>query len=207
MIVKICGLTRPADARLAVDSGATALGMVFWPGSPRAVTLDQARAITREAPAGVMTVGVFVNPSVELVEAVMTEVPLDAVQLHGDESPTFASALGWPVIKGVGLSADGALPDLDQWGPDVRILLDAHDPVRRGGTGRTVDWTRAAMVAKQRPVFLAGGLHADNVAAAIAQVAPAGIDISSGVESGPGIKDRTKLQALFEALRRVGGAR
>jgi phosphoribosylanthranilate isomerase len=205
MIVKICGLTRPADARVAVECGATAIGMVFWPDSPRAVTLEQARAIADVAPAGVLTVGVFVNPSREELEAVMTSVPLGAVQLHGDESPAFVGSLPWPVIKGLGLPADEPLPDMDQWGPHVRILLDAHDPVRRGGTGRSIDWTRAASLARRRPVILAGGLHADNVATAIGEVAPAGIDVSSGVESAPGIKDGTKLEALFRALRRAGG--
>lgn len=207
MIVKICGLTRPEDAALAVELGATALGMIFWPGSPRAVTLEQARAIARVAPEGVLTVGVFVNPTAEQLGAVMTAVPLGAVQLHGDESPSFASALPWPVIKGLGLPADGAQPDMDQWGDHVRILLDAHDPLKRGGTGRTADWHRAATLARRRPVILAGGLHADNVTRAIAEVAPAGIDVSSGVESSPGIKDGTKLRALFRALRDVEEAR
>jgi phosphoribosylanthranilate isomerase len=206
MIVKICGLTRPADARLAVKCGATALGMIFWPGSPRAVTLEQARTIAEEAPESVLTVGVFVNPSREELDAVMTDVPLGAVQLHGDESPAFVRTLPWPVIKGLGVPADDQLPDVDRWDPGVRILLDALDPVRRGGTGRSVDWTRAATLARRRPVILAGGLHADNVAAAIGEVAPAGIDVSSGVESAPGIKDGMKLEALFRALRRVGGA-
>jgi phosphoribosylanthranilate isomerase len=200
MIVKICGLTRSEDAALAVELGATALGMIFWPSSPRAVSRAQARAIVDAAPSGVLTVGVFVNPAMEEVEAVMEEVPLGAIQLHGDEPPALVNSLPWPVIKGVGLPADGALPELDEWADTVRVLLDAHDPVRRGGTGRTVDWTRAALLARRRPLILAGGLQADNVAAAIEQVAPAGIDISSGVERVPGIKDETKLRALFRAL-------
>jgi phosphoribosylanthranilate isomerase len=203
MIVKVCGLTRPDDAALASALGATALGMIFWPASPRAVTREQARGIVAAAPRGVLTVGVFVNPTREELETVMNDVPLGAVQLHGDETPSFVASLPWPVIKGLGLPSTGGLPPLDEWGAGVRILIDAHDPVRRGGTGRTADWARAAMLARRRPIILAGGLHADNVGEAIRQVGPAGIDVSSGVERAPGIKDEMKLRALFEALGRV----
>jgi phosphoribosylanthranilate isomerase len=200
MIVKVCGLTRPEDAALAAELGATALGLIFWAGSPRAVTRDQARRVVQAAPEGVMTVGVFVNPSRDEIEAVMDDVPLGAIQLHGDEPASFVNALPWPVIKGLGLPAEGPLPDLAEWDASVRLLLDAHDSVTRGGTGRTADWTRAALLARRRPLILAGGLHAGNVAAAMKQVRPGGIDVSSGVERAPGLKDEAKLRAFFRAL-------
>ena len=156
MLIKICGLTRADDARRAVEAGATAIGMVFWPGSPRAVTLEQAEAVAGAVGAEVLTVGVFVDATREEIDHVMRRVPLGAAQLHGHESPAFVDTLPWPVIKAVPVPADGPLPDLTPWA-GVRVLLDAHDPVRRGGTGRLVDWARAAALAATRPVILAGG--------------------------------------------------
>lgn len=203
MIVKICGLTRPEDVALAAELGATALGMVFWPSSPRAVTRAQARALVDAAPSGVLTVGVFVDPTRDELDAVMGDVPLGAVQLHGQESASFVESLPWPVVKAVQVPADGPLPDVGVWSNRVRVLLDAHNPVRRGGTGQRIDWRKAETLARQRPVILAGGLNADNVVAAIEAVGPAGIDVSSGVERTAGVKDPAKLKALFEALQEL----
>ena len=131
-------------------------------------------------------------------------IGLTVVQLHGDEPPALAQALGARrrVIKAIALRDREADPDLSGWS-GVRLLLDAHDPQRRGGTGRTIAWDRAAVIARQREVILAGGLHPANVAEAVARVRPAGIDVSSGVESAPGVKDAVKLRALFDALARV----
>ncbi len=204
MLIKICGVCRPQDARLAVEHGATAIGMVFWPASPRAVTPDAAAAVIAALPAGVLTVGVFVDPTRERLDEVLGQVPLGAVQLHGQEPPDFADRLPWPVIKAVAVPDSGPLPDLTPWA-GVRVLIDTHDPVRRGGTGRAVDWTRAAALAATRPVILAGGLRPDTVAEAIARVRPAGIDVSSGVESAPGVKDAGKLRALLAAVRQAEG--
>ena len=202
MLIKICGVRRAEDARAAVDCGATAIGMVFWPQSPRAVSLAEAEAVAAAVPAGVLTVGVFVDPAREDIEMVMRRVPLGAVQLHGSEAPDFADALQWPVIKAVAIADAGPLPDLSPWASH-RVLIDAPDPVKRGGTGRTVDWARAAALAATRPVILAGGLRPETVGDAIAKVRPAGIDVSSGVESAPGIKDRARLQALIDAVREM----
>jgi phosphoribosylanthranilate isomerase len=202
MLIKICGLTRPDDARRAVEAGATAIGLVFWPASPRAVTLAQAEAVVEALGPDVLTVGVFVDAAREQIDDVMRRVKLGAVQLHGRELPAFAASLPWPVIKAVPLPADGPLPDLSPWA-GVRVLLDAHDPERRGGTGQTVDWTRAAALAVTRPVILAGGLTAANVGEAIRRVRPAGIDVSSGVEQSPGVKDESRVRALIAAVREV----
>jgi phosphoribosylanthranilate isomerase len=202
MLIKICGLTRPDDARRAVDAGATAIGMVFWPDSPRVVTLEQAEAIATAVGSEVLTVGVFVDATREHIDQVMRRVPLGAAQLHGHESPAFVDTLLWPVIKAVPVPAEGPLPDLTPWA-GVRVMLDAHDPVRRGGTGRLVDWARAAALAATRPVILAGGLRPENVAEAVMRVRPAGIDVSSGVERSPGVKDEALVRALIGAVHGV----
>lgn len=202
MLIKICGLTEADDARRAVEAGATAIGMVFWPKSPRAVTLAQAEAVVSAVAVDVLTVGVFVDATREEIEHVMRRVPLGAAQLHGHESPGFVDALPWTVIKAVPVPAEGPLPDLAPWA-GVRVLLDVHDPERRGGTGRQVDWERAAALAAARPVILAGGLTPDNVAQALMRVRPAGIDVSSGVERSAGVKDQARMRAFVEAVRSV----
>lgn len=198
MLVKICGITRPEDARAAVDAGAGALGFVFWPKSPRCLDPERAREIVARLPPFVTAVGVFVNQTREEVEAVAARVPLGAVQLHGDEPPEYAAALSRPVVKAMALG--GPAVSREEWPAQVTLLLDVHDPVKRGGTGRTVDWTAAAAIARQRRVLLAGGLTPENVAEAVARVRPYGIDVSSGVERAPGIKDHGRIRALFEAL-------
>lgn len=200
MRVKICGITTPDDAVLAAELGAAAIGLVFWPGSPRRV--DEARAldVVRSLPRGVTAVGVFVDQPIDDVRRIADATGLGAVQLHGSEPAEYALGLMQPVIKAVAVG-DGFEPRaVDEWPSGITVLLDAHDPVRRGGTGRTIDWSRAAAAAARRPVFLSGGLTPANVAAAIRQVRPYGIDLSSGVETTPGVKDPAKLRALFDAI-------
>jgi phosphoribosylanthranilate isomerase len=199
-IVKICGITRREDAEATVACGADALGFVFWPGSPRCVDARCARDIVKALPSNVLAVGVFVNQPADEVNAIASEVGLGLVQLHGDEGADYVRAIERPVMKAVALSADATSVGFADWLDRVRILLDVHDPVRRGGTGRTIDWTIAAEVARHREVVLAGGLTPENVSEAIAQVRPYGIDVSSGVEASPGIKDHRRLKALFEAV-------
>jgi phosphoribosylanthranilate isomerase len=201
VIVKICGITRAEDARLAASLGATAIGFIFWPSSPRAISPLRARAIVDALPASVTTVGVFVNAGRDEIEAAADEANLQAVQLHGDETPDLARSLSRRVIKAIPLTGD-IDERVNEW-PGTMLLLDAHDAARRGGTGRVVDWDRAAAIARTHDIILAGGLGPGNVADAVARVRPAGIDVSSGVESSPGIKDPGKLRALFDALAGV----
>ncbi len=203
MIVKICGITRADDAAAAVELGASALGFVFWPHSQRFIDPYRARDIARTLPPFVTAVGVFVNQPVEYVNAVASLVRLGAVQLHGDESPAYAAGVIAPVVKAIGLGPQADPAPLAAWPARVVLLLDVHDPVKRGGTGRTVDWTAAADVAATRRALLAGGLTPENVAEAVSAVRPFGIDVSSGVEARPGLKDRGRLAALFEALHAV----
>jgi phosphoribosylanthranilate isomerase len=199
MLVKICGLTRMEDAQRAVECGANALGFVFWPNSPRAVDPALAREIVSALPPFVTPVGVFVNQSTDDINAVAAQVGLGAIQLHGDETIADANALIRPVLKAIAL-AGASVDAIDLWPDRTTLLLDAHDPSRRGGTGRTVDWEQAAIIARRRRIVLAGGLTPDNVSAAIARVRPFGIDVSSGVECAPGVKDHGRLKGLFEAI-------
>jgi phosphoribosylanthranilate isomerase len=202
MLVKICGITRADDARAAVDAGAGAIGFIFWPDSPRAIDPYRARAVRAMLPPFVTAVGVFVNQPFEYVSGVASLVRLGAVQLHGDETPEFAERLPTPVLKAMPIETT-AERDLAAWPERTTILLDVHDPVKRGGTGRTVDWEAAAAISARRRIVLAGGLTPDNVVDAVARVRPFGIDVSSGVELSPGIKDPRRIRALFEALHGI----
>jgi phosphoribosylanthranilate isomerase len=199
VFVKICGITRLDDAHAAVNAGADALGFVFWPQSPRFIEPDAAREIVATLPPSVTPIGVFVDQPADHVNAIVAQVGLGVVQLHGSENEAYAQTMTRPVMKAVAV-AEGRAPSIDNWPPEVTVLLDVHDPVRKGGTGRTIDWTTASEIAKGRNIMLAGGLTPENVGDAIARVRPYGIDVSSGVESTPGIKDHERIRALFEAV-------
>ena len=196
MLVKICGITRFEDARHAVEHGATALGFIFWPRSPRYIEPPRAAGIIAGLPLSVATVGVFVNETVEGVRSVVETTGVGVVQLHGDEPPAFGTAVGLPILRSVTLSDAKAV--MASWPPETRLLLDAADRERRGGTGQLVDWQAAAGIARQHRVILAGGLTPENVAEAIERVEPYGVDVSSGVEAAPGIKDATMVARFLE---------
>jgi phosphoribosylanthranilate isomerase len=199
--VKICGIRRPEDARLAVALGADALGFIFWPKSPRFIDPRDAEPIAADLPPFVATVGVFVDQPAAYVADVARGLKLTAVQLHGHEQIEDYQQLPQRLIKAVAVGGEtDAESAVDALAPEVTVLLDAHDPVRRGGTGRTIDWSAAARCAAARPVILSGGLTADNVGDAIETVRPYAIDVSSGVEARPGVKDAARMRALFGAL-------
>jgi phosphoribosylanthranilate isomerase len=199
LFVKICGITRPQDAELAAGLGASALGLVFWPNSPRCVSAEAATTIAANVPADVLKVGVFVDQPVEEVARIMDEVGLDVAQLHGHESPEYCRELKRTIFKSVAITNNGST-NIDDFDPDVVLLVDAHDPVRFGGTGKTVNWDSAREIAATRRTILAGGLNAANIKLAVRSVRPYGVDVSSGVESSPGIKDPNRLRTFFEAL-------
>ena len=199
MFVKVCGITRLTDALHAVEQGATAIGFVLWPKSPRAVTVERAAEIIAELPSHVMTVGVFVNEPIDGIRAIAERTRLTAVQLHGDEPPAYADALDWPVIRAVSVDEIGEASEA--WSPETALLVDSIDPIRRGGTGAVVDWTQAAGIAQKRRIVLAGGLTPENVASAIRAVRPFGVDVSSGVESAPGVKDFSRVTQFIANAR------
>jgi phosphoribosylanthranilate isomerase len=212
LFVKICGITRPQDAELAVGLGASALGFVFWPHSPRSISAEMVRAIAANMPGNVIKVGVFVDQPADDVMRIMDDADLDVAQLHGRESPKYCRQLMLrlkpdtterevprTIFKGVAMSDNGAV-NIEDFGPDVVLLVDAHDPLRVGGTGKTVNWDSAREIAASRRTILAGGLNAANIKLAVRSVRPYGVDVSSGVESAPGVKDANRLRTFFEAL-------
>ena len=200
---KVCGLTTGADALAAVAAGADALGFVFWPQSPRAVSISRAGEIAASIPPGVWKVGVFVNPAFDLLAEAVETVGLDFVQLSGDEPAGACADLPRPGWKALRFPAECSLSEAAaEAAPyaDCTLVVDAAVPGEYGGTGRRADWSLAAGLARQHRVVLAGGLSPDNVAAAVRQVRPWAVDVSSGVESEPGLKDENKLRAFAAAL-------
>lgn len=201
MRVKICGITRPEDAQLAAQAGADAIGLVFWAQSKRAVSVALAQEICRALPPFVSAVGLFVNPEPDWVETVVAQVPLDILQFHGDESPAFCESWQRPYIKAFRVESAAQLrADMARYASARAVLLDAVHDGQFGGTGATFDWEQvpADLAGK---VVLAGGLNADNVASGIQALQPCAVDVSSGVESEPGIKDASKIQRFIQAAR------
>ena len=199
MVLKICGITRLVDALQAAEQGATALGFVFWEKSPRYITPERAAEIIAKLPSAVTTVGVFVNEDIDRVQAIATTAGVTVVQLHGDETPEYGAWLDRPIFRSMTLVDADAV--IEGWPIGTPLLLDAADRERRGGTGVTVDWPRAAILARRRRVILAGGLTPDNVGEAIETVNPFGVDVSSGVEAAPGVKDVGKVTRFLENAR------
>ncbi|MEZ5317080.1 MAG: phosphoribosylanthranilate isomerase [Vicinamibacterales bacterium] len=181
--VKICGLTRREDVEAAVAAGADALGFICWPNSPRFVPPRAVRALAADLPALVARVGVFVGAPPDEVRDTVGAAGLAAVQLHGDEAVGDYAVVGRPLIRAVSLLTDEDVARAVELPAAVTVLVDAHDPARRGGTGTRADWRRAAALARRRPILLAGGLGPENVAEALHEVRPWGIDVSSGVET------------------------
>jgi phosphoribosylanthranilate isomerase len=198
--IKICGITRPDDAMLAAAMGAAAIGFVFWPESPRVITPGAARAISAALPPFVTRVGVFVDAPPAEVRATVAQAGLDIAQLHGDEIAADYAGVGARLVKTVTLEDDAALERARALPESVTLLVDAADRQRRGGTGQRANWDRARQLARSRPIILAGGLTAGNVGDALAHVEAQAVDVSSGVESAPGVKSRERLVALFEAV-------
>ena len=197
-MLKICGMTRVGDALHAIGEGATAVGFVFWKGSPRYIEPDRAGEIFAALPATVTTVGVFVNEPVDSIRVTARVAGLRLVQLHGHETPADGDGIEQPVMRAVSLET--VEETSRAWPPDTMLLLDSTDPSRRGGRA-SVDWSRAALVARHRRVVLAGGLTPENIEEAIMTVRPIGVDVASGVESAPGVKDLEKVARFLMNAR------
>ena len=199
--VKICGFTRDEDARAAALLGVDAIGLVFYPVSPRNVDIKQAQAIVEVLPPFVTVVGLFVDENPERVREVLSQVRIDLLQFHGEESPDYCEAFGRAYIKAIRMKPG---VDLLKLASDYRsasgLLLDSDDPGSKGGTGTSFDW---AMIPAgcPLPVILAGGLKPENVGAALRQVKPYGLDVSSGVEAAKGIKDENKMAAFLKEVQ------
>ena len=204
--IKICGITRVEDALCASRCGADAIGLVFYPPSPRAVTSGQAAQIVAVLPPFVSAVGLFVDAAQEEVESILAQVPLEILQFHGEEPPNYCAQFGRPYLKAIRMREDTDLHAAAQIYASARgLLLDTYVKGVQGGTGQTFDWARIpADVPK--PLVVAGGLDAANVAGMIAAVRPWGVDVSGGVEAAKGIKDPAEIEAFVAAVAKVSNA-
>ena len=201
--IKICGITREQDVSAVADNGADALGLVFYEKSPRHVGGQQAVQLARSAPPFLTVVGLFVNPSVDYVREVLAKVPLGLLQFHGEESPDFCGQFGKPYLKAIRVKPGVDLVECAaRYAGAQGLLLDAFVEGTQGGTGESFDWSLIPHDLLL-PVILSGGLHAGNVAAAIRQVRPYAVDVSSGVEAGKGIKDAAKIVAFINEVKNV----
>lgn len=202
--IKICGITRVEDALAAAQLGAHAIGLVFFAGSPRAVTPQQARDIIAALPPFVVPVGLFVNADAQAVRNTIAAAPVQLLQFHGDETPQYCAGFGLPYLRAVRVKPG---VDLLQYAREFHtargLLLDAYVDGVHGGTGATFDWS---LIPRDlpAPVVLSGGLHAENVTEAVRRVRPWAVDVSSGVESAKGIKDVRKMAAFMTGVRNAG---
>lgn len=204
MEIKICGITNAKDALAAVECGVDALGFIFHEPSPRYVSPEKAREIIDRLPAGrVCKVGLFVNAGVPHIKSIAAQCGLDLVQLHGDEGPEFCRDFPASVlIKAVAPKTAEDMERIKAYAVRA-ILIDARDRGLYGGTGKVCDWDMAAAIAGERPLILAGGLSPDNLEEAIRKVAPAAVDINSGIESEPGKKDHAKMRKAVEIAKKA----
>lgn len=198
--VKICGLTRPGDVDAAVAAGADALGFVFTPRSKRFLEAGAARELVRRVPAFVTCVGLFMNQDVADVERVLQVVPLGLLQFHGGEGRAFCTRFGLPYVKALAVSSATEASRATEYPDAAALLLDSHEPGAPGGTGKTLDWD--SLPSFERPVVLAGGLTPGNVGRAVASLRPWAVDVSSGVEDSPGVKNAEKMIRFINEAKR-----
>ena len=201
--VKICGITRCQDAQLAIDAGVDAIGLVFYEKSPRFVSIASAAEISQLIPAFVSRVALFKDAEQQMIESVLAQVDIDLIQFHGSESADYCEQFNRPYIKAIGMKgtehdADFLSNNAENYRSAKAILLDGHAPGEAGGTGQSFDWASIARI--DTPIVLAGGLTPANVKQAIELVHPFAVDVSSGVESAPGIKDKEKVAAFMEQV-------
>ena len=197
--IKFCGMTRPADADAAVRLGVDAIGLVLAPASQRFIRLEEAAIIRRRLPPFVQAVALFRNAVADEVKRALDELQPDLLQFHGDESPSFCASFGRPYLRAVPMKHGADLADWERrFAGAAALLLDAHGAGEQGGQGRAFDWST---IRSSRPYVLAGGLTAENVAQAVRQVRPYAVDVSSGIERSPGLKDEAKMQRFIEEVR------
>jgi phosphoribosylanthranilate isomerase len=205
MEIKICGITNIEDASFVATCGADAIGFIFYPKSPRYVAPETVKKIIETISTEITTVGVFVNHEVVEIKEIIDFCGFDLVQLHGDESPAYCGQFPQSqVIKALGPRAEDDLGKMREY-PVKAILVDAHDPVRYGGTGEQSDWELAAKIKETHPLILAGGLTLDNIQEAVEIVSPHAVDINSGAEIAPGKKDHQKVKAIIDLVHQLEG--
>jgi len=198
---KICGITNLDDANVAVENGASAIGFIFYEKSPRTISINNAKSISKHLPKTIARVGVFVNHEKDFINEAISEVPLDMIQLHSDETPDFCNQFDVPILKALRIKNEASLSVMDQY--DVAVfLLDTFSNDQYGGTGETFDWSVLNRKFKT-PIILSGGLNSENILDAIDAVNPSAVDVNSGVESFPGKKDYNKLKSLFKNLNKT----
>ena len=199
--IKFCGITRPADADAAARLGADAIGLVFAPGSPRFIQLPQAAIIRRRLPPLVQAVALFRNAAADEVRRAIAALQPDLLQFHGDETPEYCATFGIPYWRAVPMKDPTELSEWERrFASAAALLLDAHGPSEQGGQGRRFDWSS---VRAQRPYVLAGGLTPDNVGVAVRALRPYAVDVSTGIESAPGVKDEDRMRQFIEAVRQA----
>ena len=197
---KICGITNLSDAQCALENGTSAIGFIFYEKSPRAISIENAKIISDQITGEISRIGVFVNHEKDFIDEAISEVPLNMIQLHGDESPEFCNQFDVPVIKALRIKDDASLSIMDQYKVDG-FLLDTFSKDHYGGTGETFDWSLLNKKSNT-PIILSGGLNPENILDAISAVNPSAVDINSGVESSPGLKDHSKIEQLFNQLKK-----
>jgi len=203
--IKFCGFTRADDIAVALSLGVDYIGLVFAPRSPRRVTLDHARILRRTATGRASVVALMMDQPPSEVEAVIRTIRPDLLQFHGRETDTFCASFGLPFWKAIGMGGDPAsgLAQITHYPAAAAFLFDGHAAGAAGGSGQRFDWSLLPATLGEQPVLLAGGLDAHNVAEAIHTAAPWGVDLSSAIESAPGIKDHTRMQQFVHAVRRA----
>jgi phosphoribosylanthranilate isomerase len=199
--VKFCGMTRPQDVEAAVQLGVDAVGLILVPGTPRFIDVPQAAIIRRRLPPFVQAVALFRNAPASDVDRAIGELRPDLLQFHGEETPEFCERFDWPYLRAVPMKQGADLADWERWfAGATALLLDAHGAGEQGGSGRTFDWTA---IRASRPFVLAGGLTPENVGTAVRTARPYAVDVSSGVEQSPGVKDVAKMRRFIEEVRKA----
>jgi phosphoribosylanthranilate isomerase len=198
---KICGITNLSDAQCAVRNGASAIGFIFYENSPRVISIKDAKSISKNIGNDISKIGVFVNHEKDFIDEAIRSVPLNMIQLHGDEPPEFCNQFNVPILKALRVKNETSLSTMDQYKVDG-FLLDTFSKDQYGGTGKTFDWS-LVKGKTETPIILSGGLNPENILDAIATVNPAAVDVNSGVESFPGIKEHSKIEKLFEQLHKT----
>ena len=198
--IKFCGITRPEDLQAAIALDIYAIGLVFYPPSPRAVDVNVAKLLSQQCPPVITRVGLFMNQDARTIERVLQEVELDMLQFHGEEDEAFCNSFGKPYLKSIAMGSEHDLSKTEEYATASAFILDSNEIGKPGGSGKAFDWKK---IPEQfnKPIILAGGLTPENVADAICKVRPFAVDVSSGIELEKGIKDISKMKQFVEAVR------